>query len=180
LNILSDITTHSDEKGSVQLATIGGSAGSLVHTLIKMEAGYKHVFLPGFQPANDFALSQSLFVNLHADTMRVYHLMSLVFRQEIPLLAIDHVVEGHPQGTQEDAIAWYEKILRVRRFWSVDDKECRTENSGMRAAFMANEDKGVKVVLAEPVKGLRLKGQVQVPFKYCPFDVPSKMEKRKN
>ncbi len=76
------------------------------------------------------------------------------------LLDIDHVVEGHPEGNTAGVVAWYERTLRMARFWSIDESICGTENSAMRASFVANTPKTSKVVLVEPVPG-RGKGQIQ-------------------
>ncbi len=47
LRIVEDVTELTDESGSVLSATICGSAGSIVHTLIE-QISYDGIFLPGW------------------------------------------------------------------------------------------------------------------------------------
>jgi 4-hydroxyphenylpyruvate dioxygenase-like putative hemolysin len=61
------------------------------------------------------------------------------FRQPIHFHGIDHVVEAHPEHSLENVVQWYQDILGMHRFWSIDDKLVHAEFSALRAILMGNE-----------------------------------------
>lgn len=74
--------------------------------------------------------------------------------------SIDHVVEAHKEHTLSDVTTWYNKILALQRFWSIDDQSVHTEFSALSALLVGNSDKRVKITLVEPVRK-STKGQVE-------------------
>lgn len=75
---------------------------------------------------------------------------------------MDHVVQNYPIGEMEAAADWYFKTMRLKRFWSVDDKVATSEFSAMTAWLLVNDDHTVQVTLAEGVKGRKGKSQIEV------------------
>uniref|UniRef100_A0A914HXN6 4-hydroxyphenylpyruvate dioxygenase n=1 Tax=Globodera rostochiensis TaxID=31243 RepID=A0A914HXN6_GLORO len=135
----------SDQNGSVAIAKIAGSAGSIVHTLVQ-NIDYRGLFLPDFKPVNDFCFSSAILPS-------------------IPLICLDHVVEAHPEQTVDNAVDWYQRTFQMRRFWSIDDKTVHTEFSALRALLVGNDGSNgsVKMVMVEPVNidGARRNGQIE-------------------
>jgi len=129
----------SDMDGSLITATIRGSAGNIVHTLIQ-NIDYEGILLPGFKAVDNHRLCDSL--------------------DPISFHCIDHVVEGHPMDALESVTDWYHRTLNMTRFWSIDERICQTEFSSLKASFVSNTLNTAKVVLVEPAEGRR-KGQVQ-------------------
>lgn len=130
-----------DENGSLIMATIMGSAEGIIHTLIQ-NIDYEGIFLPHFSPIDNFPICSKF--------------------GQIYLKELDHVVEGHPEDTLEDVVQWYDRILQMSRFWSIDDKQIHTQYSALRAALVGNTERNVKMTLVEPVTmNERRMGQVQ-------------------
>lgn len=87
---------------------------------------------------------------------------------------MDHVVEAHPEHSLDRVVDWYRRILRLHRFWSIDDTLVHTEHSALRAMLVGNggAEGTVKMTLVEPAKvenngkgkggGSGQKGQIQV------------------
>lgn len=137
--ILEMPTEIGDENGMLKIARIAGSAGSITHFLIQ-NIDYKGIFMPGFHPINDFNSGLNL--------------------SPISFNSIDHVVEAHKEHTLSDVTTWYNKILALQRFWSIDDQSVHTEFSALSALLVGNSDKRVKITLVEPVRK-STKGQVE-------------------
>ncbi|KAI1718747.1 glyoxalase/Bleomycin resistance protein/Dioxygenase superfamily domain-containing protein [Ditylenchus destructor] len=139
--IIRPVERIEDEFGSVIVATIQGSAGSIVHTLIQ-NIDYKGLFFPGFRPIGNFTICPTL--------------------STIRLIDMDHVVEGHPENTVDNVIDWYNQTLKMDRFWSIDDRLVHTKYSALKAILVGNAKRNVKMTLVEPVTvvGGR-RGQVQ-------------------
>ena len=47
-------------------------------------------------------------------------------------------MEAHPEDFLEKVVSWYEEILKMRRFWSIDDKIVKSEFSALRAILIKN------------------------------------------
>uniref|UniRef100_A0A183C0Y0 4-hydroxyphenylpyruvate dioxygenase n=1 Tax=Globodera pallida TaxID=36090 RepID=A0A183C0Y0_GLOPA len=146
LELLAPKREISDQNGSVAIAKIAGSAGSIVHTLVQ-NIDYRGLFLPDFKPVKDFCFSSSAIL------------------PSIPLICLDHVVEAHPEQTVDNAVDWYQRTFQMRRFWSIDDKTVHTEFSALRALLVGNDGSNgsVKMVMVEPVNvnGVRRNGQIE-------------------
>uniref|UniRef100_A0A914CRD6 4-hydroxyphenylpyruvate dioxygenase n=1 Tax=Acrobeloides nanus TaxID=290746 RepID=A0A914CRD6_9BILA len=145
-DILSPPSKSSDECGSILVAKIGSCCGSLVHTLIQ-HIDYSGIFLPGYKPSSNFNLVSRL--------------------DSIPVCGLDHVVENHPHGALDDVTDWYNKMLNMKRFWSIDDKVVHTEFSALKALLVANSKRDTQVTLVEPVPNSRRgRGQIQECLDY--------------
>uniref|UniRef100_A0A915LJQ8 4-hydroxyphenylpyruvate dioxygenase n=1 Tax=Meloidogyne javanica TaxID=6303 RepID=A0A915LJQ8_MELJA len=149
--ILHPKTFCNDSNGSLWIARIAGSGGSIVHTLIQ-NIDYNGPFLPGFKFLQNFDFCSKL--------------------SPIKFDGIDHVVEAHPEDFLEKVVGWYEEILKMRRFWSIDDKIIKTEFSALRAILIKNENVEVEeennnnlvqIALVSPVNinGIKRRGQVK-------------------
>ncbi|CAK5037007.1 unnamed protein product [Meloidogyne enterolobii] len=148
--ILQPKTFCNDSDGSLWIARIAGSGGSIVHTLIQ-NTDYNGPFLPGFKILQNFDFCSKL--------------------SPIKFDGIDHVVEAHPEDFLDNVVSWYEKILKMRRFWSIDDKIVKAEFSALRAILIKNENVGeeennknlVQIALVSPVNvnGIKRRGQVK-------------------
>uniref|UniRef100_A0A665X156 4-hydroxyphenylpyruvate dioxygenase n=1 Tax=Echeneis naucrates TaxID=173247 RepID=A0A665X156_ECHNA len=60
---------------------------------------------------------------------------------------------------------WYQRNLLFHRFWSVDDKQLKTEFSALRSIVVANYEETVKMPINEPAMGKR-KSQIQEYVEY--------------
>uniref|UniRef100_A0AC34RR05 VOC domain-containing protein n=1 Tax=Panagrolaimus sp. JU765 TaxID=591449 RepID=A0AC34RR05_9BILA len=130
-----------DEFGSVKKAKIAGPTGNLVHTLVQ-NVDYAGIFLPGFKPAENFKLPGKL--------------------GRLPINSLDHVVENYPENMSDEISDWYAKMLKLNRFWSIDDVQVHTEYSALKAQIVSNSDNSVQVTIIEPVSNyLERRGQVQ-------------------
>lgn len=78
---------------------------------------------------------------------------------------MDHVVEGHPTGNVNSATEWYEEILQMKRFWSIDDQLVHSQYSALKAVIVGEEKRKIQMTLVEPIQIGKGKGQVQVKNK---------------
>lgn len=92
-------------------------------------------------------------------------------------------MEAHPEHSLEAVTEWYQRMLGLHRFWSIDDKLVHAEFSALRAVLVGNNANGrglkvgqenigkfllfLKIALVEPVNvnGARRRGQVQASHK---------------
>ena len=128
--------TVSDEHGSVVLASIR-AYHDVQHTFIQRD-GYSGPFLPeyGDYPGPDLSAGDA------------------------GLQWVDHVVHNMPEGGMEPLVQWYQDVLGFHRFWSVDDKDIRTEYTSLKSIVVADESEAVKMPVNEPAPGLK-KSQIQ-------------------
>lgn len=80
--------------------------------------------------------------------------------ESIKLELIDHCVANQPDNEMEKVAEWYENVLQMHRFWSVDDKQIHTQYSSLRSIVMASFHETIKMPINEPASGLR-KSQIQ-------------------
>ncbi|XP_016387276.1 4-hydroxyphenylpyruvate dioxygenase-like [Sinocyclocheilus rhinocerous] len=133
-----------DKFGRVKLAVLQ-TYGDTTHTFVE-RAGYNGIFLPGF----------------HAP------LFCDPFLAKLPsgkLDFIDHVVGNQPDNEMVPIVEWYQRNLLFHRYWSVDDKQLRTEYSALRSIVVANYEETVKMPINEPAMGKR-KSQIQEYVEY--------------
>uniref|UniRef100_A0A673H271 4-hydroxyphenylpyruvate dioxygenase n=1 Tax=Sinocyclocheilus rhinocerous TaxID=307959 RepID=A0A673H271_9TELE len=78
---------------------------------------------------------------------------------------IDHVVGNQPDNEMVPIVEWYQRNLLFHRYWSVDDKQLRTEYSALRSIVVANYEETVKMPINEPAMGKR-KSQIQEYVEY--------------
>jgi 4-hydroxyphenylpyruvate dioxygenase len=82
---------------------------------------------------------------------------------QVRLHAIDHIVTN--TGNMETIVQWYERILKFKRFWSVDETQIHTKYSALRSIVMTDDDENIKMPINEPAHGLR-KSQIQEYLEY--------------
>ena len=127
---------RSDAHGEVVTATIQ-AYDNVRHTFVQAE-GYTGAFLPGYGDYSGPELSSG----------------------DVGLKVVDHVVHNMPDGRMEPQVQFYQDVLGMHRFWTVDDKDIRTEFSSLRSIVVANENEVVKMPVNEPAEGLK-KSQIQ-------------------
>ncbi|CCD66332.1 Putative protein C31H2.4 [Caenorhabditis elegans] len=135
----------STKDGLVRTATLLSEGGDVTHTLFEL-GEFKGNFLPFFTPISNFELFENI--------------------EKMPAILMDHVVQNYPIGEMEAAADWYFKTMRLKRFWSVDDKVATSEFSAMTAWLLVNDDHTVQVTLAEGVKGRKGKSQIEEFINY--------------
>ncbi len=81
----------------------------------------------------------------------------------IALLHIDHIVTN--SHDMETIVQWYERILKFKRFWSVDETQIHTQYSALRSIVVTDEDEVIKLPINEPAPGLR-ESQIQEYLNY--------------
>lgn len=81
------------------------------------------------------------------------------------LIGIDHCVGNQPDLEMEAAADWYERNLQFHRFWSVNESEVFTKNSGLRTIVMSNDADTIKMPCTESAPGLR-RSQIQEYVEY--------------
>lgn len=79
------------------------------------------------------------------------------------LNTIDHIVTN--TNDMETTVQWYERILKFKRFWSVDETQIHTQYSALRSIVMTDDDENIKLPINEPAPGLR-KSQIQEYIEY--------------
>ncbi|CAI5455456.1 unnamed protein product [Caenorhabditis angaria] len=129
-----------DDDGIVRYGIILAENSDVYHTLYELDK-YSGIFLPGFKPAENFPLFAEI--------------------ERMPAILMDHVVQNYPIGEMEEAAKWYDKTMRLKRFWSIDDTVATTQFSALNAWLLVNHDHSVQITLAEPVAGRKGKSQIQ-------------------
>lgn len=143
-NVLRDVWEEEDCGGKVRYAVLE-AFGDTCHTLVD-RSDYKGLFLPGFKkPIGRNCMLSSLPVT--------------------GIQVIDHCVWNQEDGDMEAATQWYEKTLRMKRFWSVDDSQIHTKYSSLRSIVVTNAEETIKMPINEPAAGLR-KSQIQEYVEY--------------
>ncbi|XP_061585904.1 4-hydroxyphenylpyruvate dioxygenase [Cololabis saira] len=142
--IIKEPHTLEDKYGKVRLAVLQ-TYGDTTHTLVERR-GYSGLFLPGFCPP------------LYKDPF-------LVKLPSGKLDFIDHVVGNQPDNEMVPVVEWYQRNLLFHRFWSVDDKQLKTEFSALRSIVITNYEETVKMPINEPAIGKRM-SQIQEYVEY--------------
>uniref|UniRef100_A0A8D0CL58 4-hydroxyphenylpyruvate dioxygenase n=1 Tax=Scleropages formosus TaxID=113540 RepID=A0A8D0CL58_SCLFO len=78
---------------------------------------------------------------------------------------IDHVVGNQPVNEMVPVVDWYLNNLLFHRFWSVDDKQLKTDFSALNSIVVTNYEETVKMPINEPAAG-RCKSQIQEYVEY--------------
>uniref|UniRef100_A0A8C9R5L7 4-hydroxyphenylpyruvate dioxygenase n=1 Tax=Scleropages formosus TaxID=113540 RepID=A0A8C9R5L7_SCLFO len=133
-----------DEHGRVKMAILQ-TYGDTTHTLVE-RTDYKGLFLPGFHPP------------LFKDP-----LLDKLPRGNLDF--IDHVVGNQPVNEMVPVVDWYLNNLLFHRFWSVDDKQLKTDFSALNSIVVTNYEETVKMPINEPAAG-RCKSQIQEYVEY--------------
>ena len=139
--VIHEPQTLSDEHGHAIVATIR-AYNDVRHTFVQSE-GYRGAYLPGF--GDPVGMVQKV--------------------EPVGLKYIDHMVNNMAEGDMERTVEWYQKVFGFHRFWTVDDKDIRTDYSALRSIVVANENERIKMPVNEPAPGLR-KSQIQEYLDY--------------
>nr|XP_020446082.1 4-hydroxyphenylpyruvate dioxygenase-like [Monopterus albus] len=142
--VIKEPHTLEDKNGKVRLAVLQ-TYGDTTHTLVE-RTGYSGLFLPGFHPP---LFKDPLLAKLPSGKLDF----------------IDHVVGNQPDNEMVPVVEWYQRNLLFHRFWSVDDKQLKTEFSALRSIVVTNYEETVKMPINEPATGKR-KSQIQEYVEY--------------
>lgn len=137
-------TVQTDQNGSVIVATIALPTADLHHTFVQ-NLNYKGKYLPGYGGPSTCAIS-SIFCG-------------------IKLQAIDHCVLNYSWNQMIPNATFYALALGFQKFWSVDDQDVSTGNTGLRLMVMTNKNGNVKIPINEPAK-VKLKGQIEEFYEF--------------
>ncbi|KAL4660391.1 4-hydroxyphenylpyruvate dioxygenase-like isoform X1 [Arapaima gigas] len=137
--ILKEPHVVEDKHGRVKMAIVQ-TYGDTTHTLLERK-DYKGLFFPGFHqpPFIDPVLAKLPSGNLDF---------------------IDHVVGNQPIGEMVPVVEWYLNNLLFHRFWSVDDKQLKTDFSALSSIVVTNYEETVKMPINEPAMS-KCKSQIQ-------------------
>jgi 4-hydroxyphenylpyruvate dioxygenase len=133
--------TLTDEHGTAVRAGIK-AYGDIIHSFISLK-DYRGPFFPGFQAATLTGRE----AERQAD-------------RDAGLVALDHYVANVRLGEMAKWEAWYERVLRLKRFMTFDDKDISTEFTALNSVVMANASRSLKFPINEPAPG-RKKSQVE-------------------
>ena len=135
---------ETDDSGTAIMASVQ-TYGDTTHTFVERTT-YKGVFLPGYREP------------LFRDPLL----------EELPIVGlsfIDHVGGNQPDNQMMSVAEWYEQQLQFHRFWSIDDKQLRTDYSALRSIVVTNWEETIKMPINEPAAGMR-KSQIQEYVEY--------------
>lgn len=127
-----------DNQGSVLIATIGVPFSDLQHTLVE-NLNYSGVYLPKYAKCDPVQNSSK------ADSL---------------LCEIDHCVQNFSWNELTANAKFYISAFGLHKFWSVDENDVSTENSGLRSVVLTNFNGNVIMPMNEPVKS-KMRGQIE-------------------
>lgn len=133
----------SDQYGTVWIATVGMPLSDLHHTLVEF-VDYTGPYLPKYASVNSNSHERG------TDTL---------------LCEIDHCVQNFTWNQLIPSSKFYISAFDFHKFWSVDDKDVSTENSGLRSIVMANKTGKVLMPINEPAKSKK-RGQIEEFYDY--------------
>ncbi|GEQ68201.1 hypothetical protein JCM33374_g1868 [Metschnikowia sp. JCM 33374] len=133
-----------DHNGSVITATIALPTSDLRHTFVQV-LDYSGHYLPGYGGPSTRPIS-TMFPGIN-------------------LQAVDHCVLNYSWNQMIPNAAFYASALGFRKFWSVDDRDVSTGNTGLRSMVMTNANGNVKIPINEPAK-VKLKGQIEEFYEF--------------
>jgi 4-hydroxyphenylpyruvate dioxygenase len=119
---------ETDDHGTVRFATIA-TYGETVHTFVD-RSNYKGAFRPGYE-ARDNA------------------------KDDVGLLAIDHIVGNVELGEMETWVKYYEDVFGMTEMLHFTDEAISTEYSALMSKVVTNGNGRVKFPINEPAEGKR-------------------------
>ncbi len=122
--------TSKDEFGEVIMAGIK-TYGETIHTLVERKA-YSGVFLPGYVPKK-----------------------SLLPKQNIGLLHVDHCVGNVELGHMNKWVKFYQDVLGFKLLITFDDKDISTKYTALMSKVVSNGNGYIKFPINEPAQGLK-------------------------
>lgn len=133
----------SDEYGSVWIATVGTPLSDLHHTLVEI-IDYTGPYLPNYAKVNSKSYGNE---------------------RNVLLNEIDHCVQNFTWNQLVLSSKFYISAFGFHKFWSVDDRDVGTSNSGLRSIVLANSNESVLMPINEPVKS-KMRGQIEEFYDY--------------
>lgn len=134
-------SVYTDKFGSVKLAVVGAPASDLRHTLVQV-LDYTGPYLPHYcGDANAQATAPS------------------------SLEAVDHCVLNFSWNQMLPNAQFYASAFGFHEFWSVDNEDVSTGNTGLRSIVVTNKSGSVKIPINEPAK-VKLKGQIEEFYEF--------------
>lgn len=82
------------------------------------------------------------------------------------VLSADHIVGQFPPNKLDEITDWYCRVLNFKRYWSVDEKQIFTENSGVKSHVMTNHNERVKMPLCEVTLSKSAKSKAEEFVRY--------------
>ncbi|WPK24803.1 hypothetical protein PUMCH_002094 [Australozyma saopauloensis] len=131
-----------DLNGGVLIATVGSPISDIHHTLVEF-LDYNGPYLPSYAPAKSHTVEDREFV----------------------LQGIDHCVQNYHFGELIPSTNFYMSAFGLHKFWSVDDKDISTSNSGLRSIVISNLNEKVLLPFNEPVES-KMRGQIEEFYDY--------------
>lgn len=128
-----------DQNGSVKVATICIPSTDIYHTLIE-NINYNGPYLPNY--SDEVTLNQ------------------VSKNNDIKFIGFDHCVVNVNWDQMMDQVMFYAKAFGFSKFWSVDEAEISTGNSGLNSLVMASSNGKIKMPINEPAKAL-MKSQIE-------------------
>lgn len=132
-----------DVNGSVMIATVGTPVSDLRHTLVEV-IDYNGPYLPEYASVKGI-------VGGSCETSS--------------LLDIDHCVQNFSWNQLEPSAEFYIAAFGFHKFWSVDDRDVSTGNSGLRSIVLSSSNNEVKMPMNEPAEH-KMRGQIE---EFCDY-----------
>jgi 4-hydroxyphenylpyruvate dioxygenase len=123
-----------DDEGVYEYATIR-AYGDTTHTFVNRDR-YRGVFAPGFRKLDPDRYSPSTF-------------------HPVGLRAVDHIVANVEEGSMDEWVRWYERVLGFRQLIHFDDKDISTEYTALMSKVVQNGTGRIKFPINEPARARR-------------------------
>jgi 4-hydroxyphenylpyruvate dioxygenase len=132
-------SSKEDAQGTLEFAAIR-AYGDTTHSFINRD-GYHGLFAPGYQPLDRSRYDASTF-------------------HPVGLKAIDHVVANVDEGTMQQWVQFYERVLGFSLLVHFDDKDISTEYTALMSKVVQDGRGRIKLPINEPARGKR-KSQIE-------------------
>src|SRR5687768_4887767 len=130
-----------DDHGRVQLSSVE-TYGDTLHLFVQRD-GYRGPFLPGYERRGEAPRN----------------------RDELLLMAVDHVVGNVELGHMDEWVGYYERVFGMTEMIHFSDRDIGTEYSALMSKVMADGKGRVKFPINEPAEGQR-KSQIEEFLEY--------------
>ncbi len=127
-------TLLEDEQGVYEFAAIR-AYGDTTHSFVNRDR-YRGVFAPGYKPLDPDRYSP-----------RTFH--------PVGLKAIDHIVGNVAEGTMDEWVHFYERVMGFSQLVHFDDKDISTEYTALMSKVVQGGQGRIKFPINEPAQGRR-------------------------
>lgn len=135
-------TVSRDGHGEVVTAAVCVAGSDLVHTLV-LRRSYTGPYLPHYGTST----------------------LAMVPSKGVKLVEIDHCVQNFSWNEMMPTARFYAAAFGLQKFWSVDDTDVWTGNTGLRSIVMSSATGGIKIPINEPAEA-PMKGQIEEFYEY--------------